>query len=107
MTRFCSATMYLCFWLVIQIVSYDLRGMPAPSLGMIMKICIAMETWLADNEDNVVVIHCLVDTVSGSYVDRQGSFNHHVYVSAGMAGMGRKLFRGTASVLRSSWRQSG
>jgi hypothetical protein len=35
-------------------------GMPAPSLGMLMKICIAMETWLGDSSKNVVVIHCLV-----------------------------------------------
>ena len=44
----------------VKIVSYDLHGMPAPSLGMLMKMCIAMETWLADDENNVVVVHCLV-----------------------------------------------
>ena len=41
-------------------VSYDLMGMPAPSLGMLLKICVAMETFLGDSPNNVVVVHCLV-----------------------------------------------
>lgn len=51
----------ICSACDVKIVSYDLHGMPAPSLGILMKMCIAMETWLADNENNVVVVHCLVD----------------------------------------------
>ena len=43
-----------------HVVSYDLMGMPAPSLGMLMKICVAMETYLSDSPENVVVVHCLV-----------------------------------------------
>ena len=44
-----------------HVISYDLLGMPSPSLGMLMKICVAIETWLQDDEQNVAVIHCLVD----------------------------------------------
>lgn len=50
-----------------KILSYDLLGMPAPSLGMIMKMCVSMETWLGDNDENVVVVHCLVSVLSFHY----------------------------------------
>lgn len=43
-----------------HVISYDLMGMPAPSLGMLLKMCVAMETYLGDNPENVVVVHCLV-----------------------------------------------
>ena len=43
-----------------HVISYDLLGMPAPSLGMLMKICVAIETWLQDDDRNVAAIHCLV-----------------------------------------------
>ena len=43
-----------------HVVSYDLLGMPSPSLGMLMKICVAIETYLQDSPQNVAVIHCLV-----------------------------------------------
>ena len=49
-----------------HVVSYDLMGMPAPSLGMLMKICVAMETYLSDSPENVVVVHCLVEGARGS-----------------------------------------
>ena len=49
-----------------HVVSYDLMGMPAPSLGMLMKICVAMETYLSDSPENVVVVHCLVGGARGS-----------------------------------------
>lgn len=56
-----SVTTYDAHELVhFQVICYDFLGMPAPSLGMIMKMCVAMETWLGDHEDNVVVVHCLV-----------------------------------------------
>lgn len=42
--------------------------MPAPSLGMIMKICVSMETWLSDDSNNVVVVHCLVHSTSYSFI---------------------------------------
>ena len=43
-----------------HVISYDLMGMPAPSLGMLLKMCVAMETYLGDSPENVVVVHCLV-----------------------------------------------
>ena len=43
-----------------KVISYDLFSMPAPSLGMLLKICVAMETYLSDDPNNVIVIHCLV-----------------------------------------------
>ena len=43
-----------------HVISYDLLGMPAPSLGMLMKICVAIETWLQEDDQNVAVVHCLV-----------------------------------------------
>lgn len=43
-----------------HVIPYDLYGMPSPSLGMILKICINIETFLKDDPENVAVIHCLV-----------------------------------------------
>lgn len=48
-----------------HVISYDLMGMPAPSLGMLLKICVALETWLQDDDRNVAVVHCLVCAVCG------------------------------------------
>ena len=42
-----------------HVVSYDL-------MGMLMKICVAMETYLSDSPENVVVVHCLVGGARGS-----------------------------------------
>ena len=83
-----------------KIVSYDLHGMPAPSLGMLMKMCIAMETWLADDENNVVVVHCLVPIRHACLsIDGKGPHGYRLRLSAGMAGMGRELFGSPPSLL--------
>lgn len=50
-----------------HVVSYDLLGMPSPSLGMLMKICVAIETYLQDSTQNVAVIHCLVPLLPSSH----------------------------------------
>lgn len=84
----------------VKIVSYDLHGMPAPSLGMLMKMCIAMETWLADDENNVVVVHCLVLMQhSCLLIDGERPHGYRLRLSASMAGMGRELFRSPPSLL--------
>ena len=53
-----------------HVISYDLLGMPSPSLGMLMKICVAIETWLQDDEQNVAVIHCLVYMSNSIFMNR-------------------------------------
>ena len=84
-------------------ISYDFLGMPAPSLGMIMKMCVSMETWLVDHDQNVVAIHCLVCFLFSilfdcflfysivfscvDTVDRQGAYTHRVCLSACLDGM--------------------
>ena len=84
----------------IKIVSYDLHGMPAPSLGMLMKMCIAMETWLADDENNVVVVHCLVLMQHPCLsIDGKRPHGYRLRLSASVAGMGRELFRSPPSLL--------
>ena len=90
----------------VKIVSYDLHGMPAPSLGMLMKMCIAMETWLADDENNVVVVHCLVIMQHPCLlIDGERPHGYRLRLSASMAGMGRELFRSPPSLLWPSWRK--
>ena len=84
----------------IKIVSYDLHGMPAPSLGMLMKMCIAMETWLADDENNVVVVHCLVLMQHPCLsIDGKRPHGYRLRLSTSVAGMGRELFRSPPSLL--------
>jgi hypothetical protein len=32
----------------------------APSIALLFKICHSMHLWLADDPENVVILHCLV-----------------------------------------------
>lgn len=66
--------------------------MPAPSLGMIMKMCVSMETWLGDNDENVVVVHCLVSAFSLDYPsDWKRSYINSLCLSISMVRLGREL----------------
>ena len=69
---FLEIMLFLSLFYNRQIISYNLLGMPAPSLGMIMKICVSMETWLSDDSNNVVVVHCLVHSTSYSFISQTG-----------------------------------
>lgn len=42
-----------------QVLEYHFPGHPAPPLGVLFKICVAIENWLDADERNIVVIHCL------------------------------------------------
>jgi len=42
-----------------QVLEYNFPGHPAPPLGVLFKICVAIESWLDADERNIVVIHCL------------------------------------------------
>lgn len=39
-------------------MNYDFTGYPAPPLGLLMKICTNIETWIKKDPENVAVIHC-------------------------------------------------
>ena len=42
-----------------QVLEYKFPGHPAPPLGLLFKICTAVESWLDADEQNVAVVHCL------------------------------------------------
>jgi len=42
-----------------QVLVYKFPGSPCPPLGLLLKLLMAMESWLKADEENVAVIHCL------------------------------------------------
>lgn len=42
-----------------QVLEYKFPGHPAPPLGLLFKICTAVESWLDADDKNVAIIHCL------------------------------------------------
>lgn len=44
----------------VQVMEYKFPGHPAPPLGMLCKMCTSIESWLAADPENVVVVHCMV-----------------------------------------------
>ncbi|GBG25204.1 Phosphatidylinositol-3,4,5-trisphosphate 3-phosphatase, putative [Hondaea fermentalgiana] len=42
-----------------QVVDTKFPGYPAPPIGMLFNLCMAMESWLKSEASNVVVIHCM------------------------------------------------
>lgn len=42
-----------------QVLVYKFPGSPSPPLGLLLKLLMAMESWLKADERNVAVIHCL------------------------------------------------
>ena len=42
-----------------QVLEYKFPGHPAPPLGLLFKICTAVESWLDADSKNVAVVHCL------------------------------------------------
>ena len=41
-----------------QVIHYDLKRHPVPPLGLLVKICMSIASWLKGDPDNVAVIHC-------------------------------------------------
>ena len=41
-------------------VNYDFTGYPAPALGLLIKICTNVETWLSESPENIAILHCYV-----------------------------------------------
>ena len=42
-----------------QVLTYKFPGCPSPPLGLLLKLLMAMESWLRADARNVVVVHCL------------------------------------------------
>eukprot|EP00584_Thalassiosira_punctigera_P005626 CAMPEP_0172531152 /NCGR_PEP_ID=MMETSP1067-20121228/4667_1 /TAXON_ID=265564 ORGANISM="Thalassiosira punctigera, Strain Tpunct2005C2" /NCGR_SAMPLE_ID=MMETSP1067 /ASSEMBLY_ACC=CAM_ASM_000444 /LENGTH=513 /DNA_ID=CAMNT_0013315499 /DNA_START=50 /DNA_END=1588 /DNA_ORIENTATION=- len=42
-----------------QVLVYKFPGSPSPPLGLLLKLLMAMESWLKADERNVAVVHCL------------------------------------------------
>ena len=42
-----------------QVLEYKFPGHPSPPLGLLFKICTAVESWLDADVKNVAVVHCL------------------------------------------------
>ncbi|KAL7537743.1 hypothetical protein ACHAXR_008028 [Thalassiosira sp. AJA248-18] len=42
-----------------QVLVYKFPGSPSPPLGLLLKLLMAMESWLKADERNVAVLHCL------------------------------------------------
>lgn len=42
-----------------QVLEYKFPGHPSPPLGLVVKICTSVESWLDADEKNVAIIHCL------------------------------------------------
>ena len=42
-----------------QVLVYKFPGSPSPPLGLLLKLLMAMESWLKADERNVAVMHCL------------------------------------------------
>ena len=54
-------------------VNYDFTGYPAPALGLLIKICTNVETWLSESPENIAILHCYVPILPLiSLVGRQG-----------------------------------
>ena len=50
-----------------QVENYDVHGYPAPTLGLLVRICTTVEAWLTADPENVAVIHCYVSPVECLY----------------------------------------
>lgn len=53
-----SEEQYDCALFGHQVQEHKFPGYPAPPLGMLFKICTAIEEWLTSEKENVAVIHC-------------------------------------------------
>ena len=42
---------------------YNFTGFSSPSIGMLFRICIDIEDWLAKSPDNIAVVHCYVGSL--------------------------------------------
>ena len=42
-----------------QVLEYKFPGHPAPPLGLLFKICAAIESWIEADKNNVAIVHCL------------------------------------------------
>ena len=42
-----------------NVLEFKFPGHPAPPLGMLVKICTTLESWLDADHENVVAVHCL------------------------------------------------
>jgi len=42
-----------------QVLNFKFPGYPAPPLKMLFELCISIESWLASEPENIVVIHCM------------------------------------------------
>lgn len=73
MIHFYSIIVYVCFLSLLdngQVENFNFNGYPAPTLGLLIKICTSVETWLSADPDNVAVVHC--------YVLIYSRFNHRM-----------------------------
>lgn len=43
-----------------RVMNYNLNGYPAPGLGLLVKICTGIESWLSSDPKNIAVVHCYV-----------------------------------------------
>ena len=41
-----------------QVIAYDLHSHPVPPLGLLVKVCMSIASWLRGDPGNVAVIHC-------------------------------------------------
>ena len=63
MTHFYSIIVYVYLLSLLdngQVENFNFNGYPAPTLGLLIKICTSVETWLSSNPENVAVVHCYV-----------------------------------------------
>ena len=50
---------YDAYMLDDMVLSYKFPGSPSPPLGLLLKLLLAMESWLKADDRNVAVVHCL------------------------------------------------
>jgi len=41
-----------------QVIAYDIKSHPVPPLGLLVKVCMSIHSWLKEDPSNVAVIHC-------------------------------------------------
>ena len=83
-------------------VNYDFTGYPAPSLGLLIKICTNIETWLSEDPSNIAVVHCYVRLSPASSVGRQGSHDAGVRLRHDVDGLVQLPHGGAGAVSQSS-----
>ncbi|CAJ1927060.1 unnamed protein product [Cylindrotheca closterium] len=51
-----------------QVLTFSFPGSPAPPLGLLLKLLIALENWMKADDRNVAVVHCLTGKGRSSMV---------------------------------------